>query len=246
VFNYYVRLAFRSWDRKLFVTALMITSIGVGIGVSMTTLKIFLAMARDPIPQQSAHLFVPQIENRGPRHTGKDSDLQPQISYADATNWMNSRAAERQTAMYATSFALTPSDPKLQPFVVDARAAYTDFLPMFGVPFLYGSTWSKTDDASSASVVVITRELNAGADKLDRMRMMSTESQRSIDVFLLRRSRHSKPLNSKTHHILDDPAHRAWGCGDGEYVFAAARGLVECLCRQGSSAIYSADRQSRS
>ena len=162
MFTYYVRLVLRSWDRKPFVTALMITSIGVGIGVSMTMLTIFLAMARDPIPQQSAHLFVPQVDNWGPgRHGGGGSDrLQPQISYTDATNWMNSRVAQRQTAMYATSLALAPSDPKLQPFVVEGRAAYTDFFPMFGVPFLYGSGWTKRDDASSASVVVITRELN--------------------------------------------------------------------------------------
>jgi putative ABC transport system permease protein len=162
VFNYYVSLTLRSWDRKLFVTALMISSIGVGIGVSMTMLTIFLAMARDPIPEQSAHLFVPQIDNWGPGiHAGKGGDrLQPQISYTDAMNWMNDRAAPRQTAMYATSLALTPSDPKLHPSVVEVRAAYRDFFPMFGVPFQYGSTWSETDDAGSASVAVITRELN--------------------------------------------------------------------------------------
>jgi putative ABC transport system permease protein len=162
VFNHYVGLALRSWDRKLFVTALMISSIGVGIGVSMTTLTIFLAMARDPVPRQSAQLFVPQIDNWGPnRHGGRGSErLPPQISYTDAINWMKFPAAQRQTAMYATSLALTPADPKLRPFVVEVRAAYTDFFPMFGVPFVYGSTWSKTDDASSASVVVITRELN--------------------------------------------------------------------------------------
>jgi putative ABC transport system permease protein len=93
VFKYYVGLALRSWDRKLFVTALMISSIGIGIGISTTMLTIFLAMARDPIPQQSAHLFVPQIDNWGPgRHASGGSDrLQPQISYTDATNWMKYR-----------------------------------------------------------------------------------------------------------------------------------------------------------
>src|ERR1700721_4133264 len=75
---------------------------------------------------------------------------------------------------------------------------------------------------------------------------MSRWLQSDTDVFLLRNSRHSKPLKSKRLHNLDDPAHRAWRGGDGEYVFAAARALVECLCRQGSSAICSADRQSRS
>src|ERR1700720_845231 len=74
--------------------------------------------------------------------------------------------------------------------------------------------------------------------------MMSIWLQRDIDVFLLRSFRHSKPLKSKTHHNLDDPAHRAWSCRNGEDVFTAARGLIESLRCQGTSAIYSADRQS--
>src|SRR5271169_4803629 len=65
MFNYYLGLALRSLRRNVVLTVLMIAAIGVGIGASMTTLTVFRAMAHDPIPQKSAQLFAPQIDNWG-------------------------------------------------------------------------------------------------------------------------------------------------------------------------------------
>jgi len=130
MFNYYLGLALRSLKRNVMLTALMIAAIGVGIGASMTTLTVFRAMASDPIPQKSAQLFEPQIDNWGPlKHgevTGETGSLPEQISYTDAMALMNAHAARRQTAMYATSLALTPSNPEVRPFQVPARATFTD------------------------------------------------------------------------------------------------------------------------
>jgi putative ABC transport system permease protein len=162
VFNYYFALALRSLRRNVVLTVLMIAAIGVGIGASMTILTVFRAMGNDPIPNKSRQLFAVQIDNWGPRRNGGSSgdNLTEQLSYTDAIALMNMRAAHRQTAMYATGAALTPSNPDLRPFQVHGRAAYADFFPMFSVPFLFGAPWTAADDAAHADVVVITRELN--------------------------------------------------------------------------------------
>jgi putative ABC transport system permease protein len=162
MFNYYLGLAFLSLKRNVVLTVLMIAAIGVGIGASMTMLTVFRAMADDPIPNKSRQLFAVQIDNWGPRKISSSNvdNLAEQISYTDAIALMNMHPAKRQTAMYASGAALTPSNPDLRPFQVHARAAYADFFPMFNVPFRFGGAWSAADDEGRAEVVVISRELN--------------------------------------------------------------------------------------
>src|ERR1700675_3556365 len=113
VFNYYFGLAVRSLKRNIVLTVLMIAAIGVGIGASMTTLTMFRAMDHDPIPQKSRQLFAVQIDNWGPKSKnivqGDKEHLQEQISYIDAIGLVNAKAAHRQSAMYVTGAALTPS-----------------------------------------------------------------------------------------------------------------------------------------
>jgi putative ABC transport system permease protein len=189
VFYYYFGLALRSLKRNVVLTVLMIAAIGVGIGASMTTLTIFRAMDGDPIPQKSGRLFVPQIDNWGPRHpvgpTISDN-LQDQLSYTDAIAFMNAHAAPRQAAMYQTGLALTPPNPALRPFQVQVRATYTDFFPMFEVPFQYGAPWNAADDAAHARVVVITRELNdkvfAGSNSIGKTLNLDNAQYRVVGV----------------------------------------------------------------
>lgn len=60
-------MALRSLRSHVALTSLMILAIGVGIGASMTMLTIFRAASGNPIPEKSAQLFVPQIDNFGPQ-----------------------------------------------------------------------------------------------------------------------------------------------------------------------------------
>jgi putative ABC transport system permease protein len=165
MFTYYFRLGLRSLRRNVVLTSLMIVAIAVGIGASMTALTVFRAMSGDPIPQKSAQLYVPQLDNWGPdKHAGGGPDrLEPQLSYIDVVGLMKAHVAKRQTGMYATLQALRPSDPTQKPTKVFVRATFTDFFPMFDVPFKFGRAWSAADDDNRAAVVVLTHEMN---DKL--------------------------------------------------------------------------------
>jgi putative ABC transport system permease protein len=191
MFAYYFTLALRSLKRNVVLTVLMVAAIGVGIGASMTTLTVFRAMSGDPIPGKSHQLFVPQIDNWGPDKGGDGSDgkadrLPDQLSYTDAVALMDAHPAKRQSAMYASASALIPANPALQPFQVHIRAAYTDFFPMFEVPFLYGAPWSSADDADRAPVTVITRELNdklfAGANSVGQSVNLDGHDYRVLGV----------------------------------------------------------------
>jgi putative ABC transport system permease protein len=193
MFNYYLRLALRSLRRNVVLTALTIAAIGVGIGASMTMVTIFRAEASDPIPQESAQLYTPQIDNYGP---GKNDNglaepdgrerFQDQLAYIDAMGLMNAHAAERQAAMFPVDLAVTPADPRLLPFSVQARATFADFFPMFAVPFRYGAAWSTADDTAHADVVVITRRLNdkvfGGVNSVGRTLHLDDHDYRVIGV----------------------------------------------------------------
>jgi putative ABC transport system permease protein len=190
VFNYYFGLAVRSLKRNIVLTVLMISAVGVGIGASMTTLTVFRAMDGDPIPQKSRQLFAVQVDNWGPNTkaiaSGDAERFQAQISYIDATGLMNARAAHRQSAMYVTGAALTPSNPDLLPFQVQIRAAYTDFFSMFDTPFLMGGPWSAVDDKGHADVIVISRELNdkifSGANSVGKTVNLDNHEYRVVGV----------------------------------------------------------------
>jgi putative ABC transport system permease protein len=165
MFKYYFGLGVRSLRRNVVLTLLMITAIAVGIGASMTTLTVFRAMSGDPIPEKSQQLFAVQIDNWGPNKPGDQSGdgLLPFVSYIDVMALMKAHAASRQTAFFVTLPTLRPSDPRQKPFKAFVRATYSDFFPMFNVPFKYGARWMASDDEARAAVVVITQDLN---DKL--------------------------------------------------------------------------------
>src|SRR3984885_14612740 len=162
MFTYYFRLGLRSLRRNMVLTVLTIAAIAVGIGACMTALTVFRAMSGDPIPQKSHQLYAPQIDNRGPDDHNRESPdgLEPQLTYTEVLELMKARTARRQTGISASRQALQPADPKQKPTKVYVRAAYTDFFPMFDVPFKYGGPWRTSDDEARAAVVVLTKDMN--------------------------------------------------------------------------------------
>lgn len=159
---YYFNLALRSFRRNKVLTALMVLTLAVGIGATMTTLTLYHVLSSDPIPHKSDRLFYPQIDPRG---LGKDATPDPdpldQMTRYDAEELLRQGRADRQAVMTAGSVTLLPEGSALQPFRAQARYASSDFFPMFDAPLRSGRHWTSGDDDARARVAVISAELAA-------------------------------------------------------------------------------------
>ncbi|MCK9684103.1 ABC transporter permease [Scleromatobacter humisilvae] len=166
MFLYYFDLALRSFRSARGLTALMVLTIAMGIGASMTTLTTFRALSGDPLPGRSDSVLRVQLDAQ-PRATfvaGKEPDTQ--LTRFDAEALLREKHATRQAMMTGGGVNVEPAADApgaLKPFEADVRVTTADFFPMFQVPFLYGQGWSAADDAANAPLVVLGKEFN---DKL--------------------------------------------------------------------------------
>ncbi len=162
MFLYYFDLALRSFRSARGLTALMVLTIAMGIGASMTTLTTFRALSGDPLPGHSQDVLRVQLDaNAEPTAPGKEPDTQ--LTRFDAEALLRDKHAVRQAMMTGGDLNVEPAPDApgaLKPFESDLRATTADFFPMFRVPFLYGQGWSAADDAANAPVVVVSKEFN--------------------------------------------------------------------------------------
>jgi putative ABC transport system permease protein len=178
MFNYYFKLGFRSLRRNPALTALMVLTLAVGVAASVSTLTILHVMSGDPIPDKSARLFSPVLDNgelKGylPGTLLRDS----QMTYRDAVNLLKGGQGEHRTAIYGMSASVEPARKDLAALKSLGIGTTRDFFTMFEVPFEYGQPWSAADDASGNDVIVLSHDM---ANKLygkanpvgQRMRVM--------------------------------------------------------------------------
>lgn len=160
MFGYYLQLAWRGFGRNKVLTTLMVLTIAVGIGATMTTLGLYFVLSGDPIPRKSQQLFYPQLE---PRSLGKDATLESdplaQMTRYDAEELLRQKRGDRQALMSAGSVTVLPTGSATQPFRVITRYTSADFFPMFEVPLAAGNAWSAAEDDGRALVAVIDRKL---------------------------------------------------------------------------------------
>ncbi|WP_243041981.1 ABC transporter permease [Dyella sedimenti] len=185
MFVHNLKLGAASLRRNPLLTALMIMSIGFGVAASMVTFSVFRAVSGDPIPQKSARLFTPQIDNRGPQYNrhGEPPDA---LTYTDAMALMRAHRAARQTLLFMVGLSVMPDNARIMPFKAVGYATHGDFFPMFDVPFLYGRPWGASEDEARAPVVVIGRALNqklfGGANSVGREITMDDRQYRIVGV----------------------------------------------------------------
>ena len=189
MFGYHLDLALRSFRNARGLTALMVLTIAMGIGASMTTLTTFRALSGDPMPDKSANVMRVELDAR-PKETwvpGKEPD--DQLTRFDAEALLRDKRAYRQAAMIGGSVAIEPAADtpgKLKPFTSSARYTSADFFPMFSTPFRYGQGWSAAEDAGVASVVVLSKDLNqrvfGGANSVGRTLRFDNADYRVVGV----------------------------------------------------------------
>jgi len=185
MFSYYFKLGVRSLRRNPFLTALMILTLAIGVAASIATLTILHAMSSDPLPQKSARLFTPLIDNgslEGYNPNDNERDGNELMSYIDVANLLANAPAQRKTALYGINGAIEPARSDMAVISAQGIGATRDFFAMVDVPFLYGQAWSEADDKRGADVVVISRALSeklfgAANPVGQRMRMNSADYQ---------------------------------------------------------------------
>ena len=175
MFLYYFDLALRSFRSARGLTALMVLTVAMGIGASMTTLTTFRALSGDPLPGRGANVMRVQLDADALDNRAPGTEPDDQLTRFDAEALLRDKRGLRQAAMIGGNVTIEPAADTpgaLKPFTMDSRYATADFFAMFGTPFLYGQGWSAADDQAHAAVVVLSRELNekvfGGADSVGR------------------------------------------------------------------------------
>jgi putative ABC transport system permease protein len=175
VLLYNVRIALLSLRRNRGLSAVIVGGIALGVGVSTMFSAARHAFARDPIPQKSSVLYYVRLDSWDPAkpYPAKQEGAPPtQITYRDMVEIMKSDIPARQSGMFRANLYVFP-DPKLgKPRKTLVRMCFSDFFPMFDVPFRYGSGWDKKADEGPEPVVVLTEEMNetlfGGANSVGR------------------------------------------------------------------------------
>jgi putative ABC transport system permease protein len=173
MFSYYLKLGWLSIRRNPLLSILMIAAIAVGIGASMTTITVNYIMSGNPIPHKSDQLFYLQLDNWDPNEQGDDGyEIPDQISYLDAMALMKANKAYRQIASNRSHVVLEPQGDDEMPFSIGTRNTWSDFFPMFDLPFRYGAGWDTSADHNLERVVVLSKAINekvfGGEDSVGR------------------------------------------------------------------------------
>jgi putative ABC transport system permease protein len=159
--GYYLELALQNLKRSPWLTALIVATVAIGIGSSMTVYTVLYTMTTDPIPQKSARLFVPELELLAPGSPVPMEARANLFSWPDAMRITRTGPAFRRAAMYPLAVTVTTGNPDVAPLIINGHATQADFFPMFDVPFRQGGPWARTEDEAAALVVVLTAELAA-------------------------------------------------------------------------------------
>ncbi|HEX3110503.1 MAG TPA: ABC transporter permease, partial [Thermoanaerobaculia bacterium] len=163
MFGYHVQTAFRSLRRTPVLTGVLIAAIALGICISTTFIALRHVFEKDPLPGKSQSLFYVRLDNWDPSRAYVAEDpksLPPQITYKDMRALMRSTIPTRQTGTFISRMFVFPASAKVRPFRQDVRLVFSDFFPMFNIPFQYGSGWDKTGDAKPEQVIVIDAAMN--------------------------------------------------------------------------------------
>ena len=161
--GYYLRLAHKSFWRTPGLTALMIGSVALGIGVCIVTLTVYHATSRNPISWKGDRLYAVTMDSWDPHAPANPErpELPPnQVTYRDAKYLLDSPIPLRKVVMFQTQDVISGGDAHPKPAPLNTRVTTADFFQTFDVPFRYGGGWKGNDDAASAPVIVLSKEQN--------------------------------------------------------------------------------------
>jgi putative ABC transport system permease protein len=189
VLFYNVRIALLSLRRNRGLSAVIIGGIALGVAVSTMFSTIRHAFSRDPIPAKSGVLHYVRLDSWDPAkpYPAKQLGAPPiQITYRDMVEVMKSEIPTRQTGMFTANLYVFTDAKASKPRLANVRLCFSDFFPMFEVPFRYGTGWGKQADQAPEPVIVLSEGMNqtlfGGADSVGRSVRIENREFRVVGV----------------------------------------------------------------
>ena len=189
MFFHNLRIAWKSLKRNAALTVLIVSGIALGIALATTSAAARHAFARNPIPSKSDVLHYVRMDNWDPLrpYPGPDPTMPPtQISYRDMRGIMRSTIPARQTGTFKSGMYVYPDAKVGRPFRENVRLVFSDFFPMFEVPFRHGTGWGRTADEAPEPVTVLSAEMNSklfgGANSVGKTVRIASRDFRVVGV----------------------------------------------------------------
>ena len=187
--GYYLRMALRSLRRAPGLTALMVSTIALGIAACIVTLTVYHGMSGNPIWWKNGELYAVTVNPLSPsrtRQAGLPAYGSSQLAYGDATYLFGSAIPKRKTLLAFLYGAISGAPGQTRPLPVMTRATTAGFFRMFDVPFRYGGPWSAAADRGPEPVMVLSDRENhrlfGGADSVGRTLLWSGHRFRIVGV----------------------------------------------------------------
>ncbi|MFT5482172.1 MAG: putative ABC transport system permease protein [Halieaceae bacterium] len=161
MFAYHFRLAWISLKKTPVLSFLVISAIGLGIGVCISILTVYSLMVQDPAPGISGQLYTYKLHNQDELAEGATSnDSMEYVGYRDAINLLKSDIPVQQSVHYQSAAVFYPEATHQTPFRDEVRLANAGFFTTHRVPFLFGGHWSESEEVSGLYQVVLTQQFN--------------------------------------------------------------------------------------
>ncbi len=184
MFAYYLEMAWRSLRRSPGLTALMVLTIGIGVGACMTTLTVFHVLSADPLPGKSERIFNVQMDPEPMRGYVPGEETVLQLTRFDAEKLLSEAHGARQVMMSGGNVSLEPEGQVA--LFETARFTSADFFGMFEVPFQYGNAWTASQDRDHGRVIVLSSGANerlfGGADSTGKTVIVRGKELRVLGV----------------------------------------------------------------
>lgn len=155
-------LVFSNIKRTSNYSVVIVALFALGIGFSMPVITIYTNLVTAPLVNGNGDLYKVMIDSWAeyePYNDKKPEEAVPLLSYFDVRNLSESTIQKDQFFTYQANSTVEASNKNLPAFRSLVRVTTTDFFKLFDAPFLEGTSWTKSQDVSGDSVVVISSRI---------------------------------------------------------------------------------------
>lgn len=146
MFWYQCQLAWRSLNKNIGLSILMIVAIGFGVGAAMVTYTSHHLMQANPLAHKDARVAILQTDAWHARepYAGKQKNkMADTLSYRDVQALRQSKIPRYFAPIGQWGGTLTLPDYSVKPTMAFVRLTTQDFFPLFEAPFEFGAPWGK-------------------------------------------------------------------------------------------------------